>query len=98
MRTPKENKAGRFPRRLKHVIWKTIQEKGILLNLESGSYFEVNPVGLAIWKKFDGKTPLEKIAGEIADQFGSTPEQIRRDFAPFITELQRNKLLEFRGG
>ncbi len=94
MRVPKENKAGRFPRRLKHVIWKTIQEKGILLNLESGSYFEVNPVGLAIWKKCDGKAPLEKIVGEIAGQFGFTPEQIQRDLAPFVAELKRNKLLE----
>lgn len=95
MRRLKKNKAVQLPRRLKHVVWKTIQEKGILLNLESGSYFEVNPVGLAIWKKCDGKAQLEKIIEDIAGQFGSAPGQIRRDLTPFIAELQRNKLLEF---
>ena len=86
---------GRYPRRLDHVVWKVVEERGILLNLEDGAYFEVNPVGLAVWQRCDGKTLLEEIVQAIAKEFRTSPDRARRDARPFIAELKRRRLLEF---
>lgn len=86
-----------YPRRSDHVVWKIIEEKGVLLNLENGAYFEVNPVGLAMWKKCDGKTESNNLAASIAREFGIDTGRVNRDLFTFITELKRKKLLEVSG-
>lgn len=83
-----------FIRRSNQVVWKVIEDKGIVLNLEDGAYFEVNPVGLEIWKVCDGKTSLEKIAERIAKTFHADPERTCRDTFAFVSELRRRKLVE----
>lgn len=83
-----------YPRRLDHVVWKVIDGKGILLNLESGAYFEVSPVGLSIWQRCDGKTPFEHLAQSVATEFHGESSRVRRDATSFVSELKRRKLLE----
>jgi hypothetical protein len=79
---------------LEHVVWKVIDGKGILLNLESGAYFEVNPVGLSIWQRCDGKTPFERLAQSVAAEFHGKPTRVRKDVTSFVSGLKRRKLLE----
>ncbi len=85
--------AARYLRREDHVVWKVIEEKGILLNLEDGAYFEANPVGLAIWQLCDGRRSSEAIATTIAQEFRTPPHRVTRDLHAFVTELRRRKLL-----
>lgn len=82
-----------YPRRQDDVVWKVIDGKGILLNLEDGSYFEVNPVGLAIWQKSDGRSTYEEIARLISKDFRTTPQRVEKDLTPFVAELKRRKLV-----
>ena len=44
-----------FVRRMDHVVWKVVEGRGILLNLEDGGYFDVDRVGLVVWQWCDGK-------------------------------------------
>lgn len=74
------------------MVWKIVEERGILLNLEDGAYFEVNPVGLAVWRKCDGKTLLEEIVRAVAKEFRRSPERVSEDLRPFVAELKRRKL------
>ncbi len=84
----------RYPRRLDHVVWKVIDGKGILLNLENGAYFEADPVGLSIWQKCDGQTTLEEIAQSVAEEFQAEVERVSRDLSDFFTQLRRRRLVE----
>lgn len=83
-----------FVRRRDHVVWKVIEGKGILLNLEDGAYFDVDPVGLAIWQLCDGKTTLSQISNSINLKFQTDLEKIRRDVSQFTDELKRQRLVE----
>ena len=83
-----------YYRRPDHVVWKVIEGKGILLNLESGAYFEVNPVGLAMWEKCDGKTRSNNLVESISREFRTTPQRVLKDFLNFVSDLKRKKLLE----
>jgi hypothetical protein len=91
-----KQKAGRCPKRLDHVVWKVIDGKGILLNLESSAYFEVNPVGLSIWQWCDGTKTTGQIAGQIACGFDANPKRAEKDLGDFISDLKRRKLVEMK--
>ena len=82
-----------YPQRLDHVVWKVIEGRGILLNLEDGAYFEVGPVGLSIWEKCDGKRRTESIVDLITREFKADSQRVQRDFEAFVAELKRRKLL-----
>ena len=86
--------SNQFVRRVDHVVWKEIEGKGILLNLENGSYFEVGPVGLAIWQRCDGKTPYSKIAQNIAKKYDADVSRVDRDLKEFVSELKKLKIAE----
>lgn len=83
-----------FVKREDHVVWKVIDGKGVLLNLEDGAYFEVNPVGLAIWQKCDGQATLNEIVQWISDEFQETPPRVSADIMEFIADLKRRKLAQ----
>ena len=83
-----------FVRRMDHVVWKVIEGKGILLNLENGAYFDADPVGLAIWQLCDGRTTVSQISNSISLKFRMDPEKVRRDASKFISELKRQRLVE----
>ncbi len=83
-----------FVKRADHVVWKVIEGKGILLNLENGSYFETDPVGLAIWQQCNGKTSGFKIAQTISEEFSGDLSRVSKDLAEFVSELKRRKMVE----
>lgn len=86
----------RYPRRRDHVVWKVLEGKGILLNLETGAYFEVNPVGLAIWEGCDGRTTTTRLASTVAMRFRAPLPKVSRDLSEFLMTLRRRKLVELR--
>lgn len=83
-----------FARRADHVVWKVVGNKGILLNLENGAYFETGQVGLAIWKGCSGKKSLRNVSRTLHREFGAAPERIEKDLVQFVRELKRLKLAE----
>ena len=94
MKQKRQTGTDRYPRRLDHVVWKVIDGKGILLNLEDGSYFEVGRVGLAIWQHCDGKTTFGRMTQSIARDFRAREKRVTRDLQTFVAELKRRKLAE----
>lgn len=82
-----------FPCCTKEVVCKEVGEKGILLNLRSGAYFEVNPVGLAVWRSCSGKVSPEQIACSISRRYHVGLEEAGRDVKRFLAQLRRHRML-----
>lgn len=89
----RECDSGGYPRRPDHVVWKVIEDKGILLSLDDGSYFEVDPVGLSIWERCDGKTPVAKMTRAIAERFRVDAQRVARDLPPYLRALEKSRLI-----
>ncbi len=94
MKGIKEASLAAYPRRADHVVWKVIEDKGVLLSLDDGSYFELGPVGLSIWERCNGKTPAERIAQSIAREFRVSREWAARDLLAFLRELRKSELIQ----
>ena len=83
-----------YLKRLDHVVWKVMESRGILLNLENGAYFEIGPVGLSIWHQCDGRRSSQAIVQSVAQEFRADVQRVRRDFTAFVAELRRRELVK----
>ena len=90
----KKKVADGFVRRMDHVVWKVVEGKGILLNLENGAYFDVDPVGLEIWKLCDVRKNLNDIVLSISRAFKADLARVNQDVTRLIGELNRCRLAE----
>ena len=81
-----------FARRMDHVVWKMVDGKGILLNLEDGAYFDVDSVGLSVWQLCDGRTTLNQIALRTSRTFKTDPGRVSRDIHGFVGGLKNLRL------
>ena len=88
-----KNIADAFVKRMDHVVWKVVNEKGILLNLDNGSYFDINPVGLSVWKLCDGRKNAEEILGRVSRLYRADEKRVKKDVLVFIAELKRRRLI-----
>ena len=92
----KKNKGTGTPyfRRSAHVVWKNIKGKAVLLDLNSGAYFEVNGLGLAVLKLCDGKRTLEQMASRIGMAYKVSPDKAEREARRLIENLKKQNLVE----
>lgn len=58
------------------------------------SLYVLNETGAAVWKRLDGKRPMQDIVGDIAQQFDVAVEQLEKDINTFIEDLLRIRAIE----
>ena len=80
-------------RRRSDVKWKQTGRTGILLDLKTGDYFEVDEIALAIWKMLDGKTSTATIASKLAKNYAAPLKTVEKDVGSFVAELKKRKLI-----
>jgi len=59
----------------------------ILFNPDTAAAVGINPVGVAVWKRMDGKTSVKEIVLEIATAFEGVPEAAFEEITAFVDKL-----------
>ena len=68
----------------------------MLLDLESGQYFSLNPVGTRMWTCLaEGKSPAE-VANDLQSEYDIEPHVLLKDCVALAEELLRRGLLKLR--
>lgn len=65
----------------------------LLLDLASGTYFGLDPIGGRIWKALEEGTGLEAACAAILEDFDVTQEVLERDVLALLDQLARQKLI-----
>jgi hypothetical protein len=73
-----------------------LDQEAVLLNLESGVYYTLNPVGTAIWELFTGEHTLAAILSALCTRYGVSADTARRDLSTLAARLRREGLIEER--
>lgn len=71
-----------------------IEGEHILLNLEEGVYYGLNPVGGMIWEEIQEPTSIEEIVHAITDAYDVERERCREDALALLADLKDNGLVE----
>jgi hypothetical protein len=79
--------------RAEQVKWQEIEGEGILVNLETGYYFSLNPVGLFIWSHCDGQQTCRQIAAGLVEHFDVDEVTAYRDVESFLAQMDAEGLL-----
>lgn len=77
------------------VVAREVGGEMVLLDLASGLYFGLNPVGTKVWEKLtDGAATLSELSDAIEDAYEAPRQVIERDVAALIDQLSEKKLVE----
>lgn len=77
----------------KDVLSKTVGEEEVLVDLNSGTYFGLNPVGTQIWSLIKAGYSQEKIITELCEAYLADPQEIQTDVADFLKQLKEKNFV-----
>jgi len=77
------------------VIAQKAKDLLVLLDLDTGEYYNLDEVGTRIWELCDGARTVSEIARLISEEFEASGEGVERDVVKFLEELVQDKLVNF---
>ncbi len=92
-----DNKNGITWRSSPHVRATISADGGVLLDIQKGICYSLNPVGAKIWQAIesgDGQGTFEQIINTLASQFPVSREQLTRDIDEYLRDLEKKELIK----
>ena len=75
-------------------VRETASEDGaVLLDIEQGICFSLNPVGLRIWEMLKNRQSVDQIADTLAQDFPVPRSQLVSDVLEFLQALETKRLI-----
>jgi len=75
------------------VLFQELQGESVLLNLKTGMYFGLNPIGTRIWQLLQEDQSLDQIVGTLLDEYEVSQEQLTQDVLVLVGQLVKQELL-----
>jgi xanthine dehydrogenase molybdopterin-binding subunit B len=75
------------------VIFKSVGEELVLLDLDRGIYYGLDPVGARMWQLLAEGASVETIVDTMAGEYDVEREALHGDLARLTNELQERGLL-----
>jgi hypothetical protein len=73
-------------------------EESAILDLKSGQYYGLNPIGTRIWALIQKPTPVVDILSKLLNEYEVDAQRCERDLLTLLGELERKGLVEISGG
>lgn len=77
-----------------HQTSAEVDGESVILDLEDGIYYGLNPMGARIWKQIQEPTAVEEITEAITAEYDVDAERCREDVLSLLQDLKENKLIE----
>lgn len=78
------------------VVARMVGDEVVILDLNGGTYFGLDPVGARIWELIGEGWPLSRICEVMLVEFDVTQERMERDLLQLVEALREEKLVEAR--
>lgn len=78
------------------ILFHVLQDELVVLNLNNGIYFGLDPVGTRIWQLIQGfpSHPLQRVVQALTEEYEVEEERCAQDLLHLVSCLQENTLLE----
>lgn len=80
------------------VLSRDLQGEQVILDLSSGVYFGLDPVGTRIWHLLQAHQPLQKVLDSLIDEYEVTEAQCAQDLLSFVALMVEKGLVEVCNG
>ena len=75
------------------VVVRELDGEAIILNLASGVYFGLDPVGTRMWQLIGRLACLKDVLAAMRDEYDAPAETIERDLLQLVSELTEKGLV-----
>ena len=75
------------------VVSRELDGEAVILNLESGTYFGLDPVGTRIWSLLQKNGSLRETFETLQQEYEVAPNQLEQDLLRLVKELHGKGLL-----
>ena len=75
------------------VIFRELNGEAVVLNLDNGTYFGLNSIGLRIWQLCEQHGSLREVWEAMQREFDAPGEALQSDLLAFVNELSSKRLL-----
>ncbi|AAU92988.1 PqqD family protein [Methylococcus capsulatus] len=76
------------------VVFEKVGEETVLLNLDTGFYFGLNPVGSRMWELLVATKNPASVLASMREEYDVDDDVLERDLANLIRDLAEKKLIE----
>ncbi len=76
-----------------HTASEITEDQTIIIHLQTGTLFSLNPTGTFIWQRLDGQTTLGEVAAGLAAAFRVETDVTEADVLELATALLREGLV-----
>ena len=77
-----------------HIVFTEFDgNEGILVDLNTKKYYQLNETATLIWKGIANKAPIVEIANSLTSSYEVTPEDAQRNVQAIVQQLQDYKLV-----
>lgn len=80
------------------VLSRDLQGEQVILDLSSGVYFGLDPVGTRIWHLVQEYQPLQKVLDSLLEEYEVTEVQCTQDLLHLVTQMVEKGLVEVCNG
>jgi len=77
-----------------NIVWNVVDDEALLLDIETGEYFSLNPVATEIWTRLSEGQSRDTIASMLGEKYEVEPEVIASDIDELLNDLSQAGLLQ----
>ena len=70
-----------------------VHEELMMLNVEQGAYFSLDPIASEIWNMLEKPARVGDLVDRLQGRYAVDPAQCRADVLAFLAELQQNGMI-----
>lgn len=78
------------------VFAASLDESAVLLDIQSGRYFEFDAIGSDIWTRIAQPRQVEALCADLATDYDASIDRIQSSVLTFLTHLAEKGLIEVR--
>ena len=82
----------------KDVVFRDLDGEVVILNLASGKYFGLDPVGTRIWQLIEEHRRLDHVLRHLLGEYDAPADTLERDLMTLASELLQRGLIAFDDG
>jgi hypothetical protein len=69
-------------------------DETVILDLEDGVYYGLDPVGTSIWRLLQEPRPIAEIRDRIVEEYDVDPERCERELLALLRDLAERRLID----
>ena len=80
------------------VVHRMVGDEAVLLQLDSGIYYGLDPVGSRIWELLAAHGSIRAVCETMVEEYDVAPAQVEQDVQRLVRELQAKGLVAVAPG